>query len=217
MSSQLYCLRWAVVWTWHLHLYKQKRAATVCNGNKHVFFPRVACYAQLFICFSRRPNLYIYATKCDINTRMCARLVYYNVPWSQNQLSVLAFESFARRSYLICNNTKRHNGRNKMSSTKRKKFRIKKKKRINFHIVMSTLCNLQFQLIQFYIFDARYYLNELIVNERGRGEKLHNIEIMNCQATIIPMRLADKGSLHNVRRRQNRSAPLDSSRVLAKR
>lgn len=92
-----------------------------------------------------------------------------------------------------------------------KKFR-KRKKELFFTSTLS-LCNLQFQLMQFYIFDARYYLNELIANERGGGKKLHNIEIMNCQATIIPMHLADKGSLHNVRRRQNRSAPLDSSRV----
>lgn len=69
-------------------------------GTNIYFSQGVACYARLFICFSRRPNLYIYATKCGINTCMCARLVHYNVPWSQNQLSVLAFESFARRIIL---------------------------------------------------------------------------------------------------------------------
>lgn len=173
MSSQLYCLRWAVVWTWHLHLYKQKRAATVCNGNKHIFFPRVACYARLFICFSQRPNLYIYATKCGINTCMRARLVYYNVPWSQNQLSVLPFESFARRSYLMCNNAKRHNGENKMSSTKGcsgKKFRKKRKENYFSHRHVNAIAT-QFPIsINAVLYLRRYYLNELIANEREGGK-----------------------------------------------
>lgn len=34
-----------------------KAAATVCDGSKHIFFPRVTCYTRLFVCFSRRPNL----------------------------------------------------------------------------------------------------------------------------------------------------------------
>lgn len=37
VSSQLYCLRWAVVWTWHLHLYKQKRQQQFAMGANIYF------------------------------------------------------------------------------------------------------------------------------------------------------------------------------------
>lgn len=74
----------------------------------------------------------------------------------------------------MCNNTKWHNSENKMSSSKRRAFVNKEKRKIkDFSLLHHAIyiCNLQLQLIQFYIFDRRYYLNELIANKREGKRK----------------------------------------------